>query len=146
MAYPYDVPVSFRFNVKIEDAGGESEGSFQDVSGLNVSIEMETVNEGGQNDYSYKIPRRVKYDNLVLKRGLFKSSSLVTWINDAVRNFKFSPRKVDVLLLDEEMNVLVTWSFFDAYPVSIKVSNLKAKENELVFETLELAYRYFERS
>ncbi|MEX6686840.1 phage tail protein [Danxiaibacter flavus] len=146
MAYPYDVPVSFRFNVKIQDAGGEYEGSFQDVSGLNVSIEMETINEGGVNDYSYKIPKRVKYDNLVLKRGLLKSSSLVTWINDAVRNFKFSTRKIDVLLLDEEMNPLVTWSFFDAYPVSVKVSDLKAKENELVFESLEFAYSYFERS
>lgn len=146
MAYPYDVPVSFRFNVKIQDASGLYEGSFQDVSGLNVSIEMETINEGGVNDYSYKIPKRVKYDNLVLKRGLLKSSSLVSWINDAVRNFKFSTRKVDVLLLDEEMNALVTWSFFDAYPVSVKVSDLKAKENELVFETLEFAYSYFERS
>ncbi len=146
MDYPYDIPVGFRFNVKIEDAGGDSEGSFQDVSGLNVSIEMETVNEGGVNEYSYKIPKRVKYDNLILKRGLFKSSSLGTWINDAVRNFKFSPKKIDVLLLDIEMNPLVTWSFFDAYPVSMKVSDLKAKENELVFETLEFAYSYFERS
>jgi phage tail-like protein len=37
---------------------------------------------------------------------------------------------------------LKSWSFIGAYPVKIQTSELNAKNNSLVIETVELAYKY----
>lgn len=123
----------------------EGEASFQEVSGINVSLETKGYPEGGVNDYSHKLPERAKYDNLFLKRGLLHGSSLLQWINDAVKNFTFTPKLLEVSLLNEEGNKLVTWSFSNAYPVGLKVTDFKSQDNSIVVETLEIAYNYFTR-
>ncbi len=143
--YPYNVPVSFYFKVTVVGFDEEDEGSFQDVSGINVSMEMQNVIEGGVNEYSHRLPIRAKYENLVLKRGLLHGSSLYTWVNNAVRLFAFSPKTVQVSLMNELGSELVTWSFSNAYPVGVKISEFKSTDNTIVIETLELAYNYFDR-
>ena len=150
--YPYNIPYSFQYNVKIDaapssDASGE--GIFQEVSGLNVTMKPEPFSEGGVNHYIQKFPSKVDYSNLVLKRGLLKGSSLATWINNALFNYQFSPTKITISLLGQganpgEFNPLVTWQVIGAYPVSAQVSALKATDSSLVFETFELAYSYFQ--
>lgn len=144
--YPYNIPVSFQFDVKIAGVTGVGECLFQDVSGLNVKMAPEVINEGGTNDQVYKLPTRVTYDNLVLKRGLLKGSSLITWVNNALRNFTFVPKQVTIALLDENSAPVITWTLANAYPVSLQISELKAMDNGLVIETLELAYSYYDRT
>ena len=43
---------------------------FQRVSGLSAEVETEAVSEGGQNLYTQRVPRGIKYNNLVLERGM----------------------------------------------------------------------------
>ena len=43
-----------------------------------------------------------------------------------------------------KMVVFLGWDFYNAYPVKYAVSDLKAQESEIVIESLELAYTYFE--
>jgi phage tail-like protein len=123
----------------------DAECAFQEVKGINVSLETKTYEEGGVLDYSHKLPVRAKYDNLELKRGFLHGSSLLTWVNDAVRNFTFTPKLMQVFLLNELGNELVMWSFGNAYPVAMKISEFKAQDNSIVVETIEIAYSYFER-
>lgn len=146
MKYPYGMPLGFMFNVTVGDFAGEGECSFQDVGGLNVSLGTEEVKEGGVNNYTQKLPGRAKYDNLVLKRGLITGSPLITWVNDAISNFVFRPKLVKVALVDTGMNPVITWSLYNAYPVSIKMNEFKAMENALAIETMELAYSFFRRT
>lgn len=124
----------------------EAEAGFQEVSGINVSIETKSIQEGGVNDYLHKLPEKpAKYENLILKRGFLHGSSLLQWITDAVTNFTFTPKLLEVSLLNASGSKLVTWSFSNAYPVALKTSDLKAQDNSLVVETLEIAYNYFKR-
>jgi phage tail-like protein len=143
--YPYNVPVSFYFSVMVEGADAEAECAFQDVTGINVTLDVESVDEGGVLDYSHRLPKRAKYENLVLKRGFFHGSSLLKWANDAVRNFTFTPKTVQVSLLNELGSKLAIWSFVNAYPVGLKISEFKAQDNSIVVETFEIAYSYFQR-
>ena len=143
--YPYTIPVGFHFDVKIKAFNSPAEGTFSDVSGLALKMETENVNEGGVNDFIRKFPKRVSYENLVLKRGLMKGTDLITWINNSVREFSFKPQNILVRLLDENNAPVVNWSIINAYPVAVKISEFKAQENSLVFETLEFAYEYFTR-
>jgi phage tail-like protein len=143
--YPYNVPVSFYFSVMVDGMDTEAECAFQEVSGINVTLDVESVDEGGVLDYSHRLPKRAKYENLVLKRGFFHGSSLLKWANDAVRNFTFTPKTVQVSLLNELGSELAIWSFVNAYPVGLKISEFKAQDNSIVVETFEIAYSYFQR-
>jgi len=139
----YYPPAGFYFDVSVQGITGMNEGSFQEVSGLNVKLGTEEVIEGGENRFVHRLPTTPKYENLVLKRGLLKGSPLIDWVRKSVEQFKFEPKMVLVKLLDETGNPLLSWSFANSYPVSLRISEFKAQENALVVETLELSFDYF---
>lgn len=146
MMADYYPPVGFHFLVKFNLGEGDSDNRFQDVSGLSAEISTEELKEGGLNGFSYKLPTQAKYGNLTLKRGMLLDSKVVDWIKEAVENFEFSPTEIDVSLLDQEHNTLAAWSFTGAYPVKWSITDLKAMENSIVVETLELAYQSFRQT
>ena len=112
---------------------------FQKVSGLSVEVETEPVSEGGQNLYTQKLPKGVKYNNLVLERGMVIGSPLNLEFNATMSLFKFSTSNVLVTLLGESKLPLAAWLFMKAYPVKWATSDLNA-EPALVIDTMELAY------
>lgn len=150
----YYPPTGFHFKVEFQGVSGmnsDEEQRFQDVSGLSFEIETEAFTEGGENRFEYKLPKRIKYPNLVLKRGLLTDSSLIGWINDAMSTFftvavyDFKPADILISLLDESNDPIAVWQVVQAYPVKWNVSNFNASENTIAVETIELAYQYFER-
>ena len=50
--------------------------------------------------------------------------------------------QIVVSLLNKEGKPVKSWKFIDVYPVKIQISDLNAKENSLVIETLEMVYKY----
>lgn len=146
MADNYYPPVGFYFNVTVDGISGVNEGSFQEVSGLSVKLETTPVKEGGENQFVHRLPLPPVYSNIVLKRGLMVGSPLITWALSAVQSFTFTPKTVVITLMDQSSNILATWNVVNAYPVALKVSDLKAQENALAIDTLELAFQYFQRS
>ena len=72
-------------------------------------------------------------------------SALIGWFRDAVESFKFDPKDVVVTLLNPSHEPLESWNFVKAYPVKWSISGFNAQGNELVVETIELAYQYFTR-
>jgi phage tail-like protein len=138
-------PAAFYFKVIIEDLEGIYEAGFESVSGLDVKIETETVQAGGENQFSHKLPKPLQSSNLMLKRGVLVGSPIMTWISEAVQKFIFKPKMVMVIFMDGKGEKLVSWAFHNAYPVSVKVSDFNATENKYAVESLELAYDYFER-
>ena len=112
---------------------------FQKVSGLSAEVETESVKEGGQNLYTQRLPQGVKYNNLVLERGMVVGSPLNLEFNAAMSLFKFATSNVLVTLLDDSKAPLAAWLFMKAYPVKWSTSDLNA-EPGLVIDTLELAY------
>ena len=140
---PYYPPVGFSFKVNVEGIDGINEGSFQEVSGLNVKIAPKPVEEGGENRFVHRFPSPPTYENLVLKRGMLLGSPLITWARNSFELFTFTPKIVNLNLLDHTGAPISTWRFVNAYPVGLKVSEFKAQENVLVVETLELCFDYF---
>jgi phage tail-like protein len=138
-------PTGFYFQVNVQGIQGVNEGSFQEVSGLNIKLGTDDIKEGGENRFSHRLPSRPKFENLVLKRGMVTGSQFLTWMEEATGQFTFSPKTVVVILMDENSSPLVTWQFNNAYPVSYQVSAFKAQEGALVLETMELCYDFFQR-
>ena len=114
---------------------------FKRVAGIKSEITLETVEEGGENLFSHRLPKKVQYDNLVLERGMPVFSTLGIDFNNTMSRFKFSRFNVLVSLLNEGGVPQSSWMFVNAYPASWSISDLDAANNEIGVETMELAYQ-----
>ena len=72
-----DPPFAGAFKLEV---GGVTIGAFTEVTGLAVQMEIEEIAEGGNNESTIKVPGRLKWPNLVLKRGITDNNSLFEWI------------------------------------------------------------------
>jgi len=150
--------VGFHFRVIFEglkdDEGNSADIStdssvemrFQSVSGLDASIETETVKEGGENRFEHVIPVRRRYGPLVLKRGLLllKDSALSQWFRRAFEDQKVEPlNHIAIQLLNEKHEPLLYWRAEWVWPKSWRISELNAERGEVLIETLELNYNRF---
>ncbi len=143
MAEQSDYPIGFYFKLIVN---GE-ETSFQEVSGISKGLSVEEVASGGENRFKYRIPNIPKYSSLVLKRGLASADSeLINWCKSTIDEGVINPittQDISVSLMDAEGSVLMVWTFNNAYPVKYSVSDLSSQENEMLIETIEFAYTYF---
>lgn len=136
-------PLGFRFAVFFFVGGvvpNQLDIRFRRVSGLNISVSTHTVNEGGQNLYTHKLPQRVQYETLTLERGFVVGSPLNVELNIALSTFKFTPSNVLVALLGEDGVPLAAWLFMKAFPIRWATADLDASNEQILIDTIELAY------
>ncbi len=137
-------PVSFHYIVSFNGIGDKTiDMQFQSVSGLSAEINTEEYTEGGENRFSHKLPLRASYSNLILKRGLAKDSDLIKWFTDTFETMVVKPVTIDISLLNEQHEPLVTWNIVHAWPNKWSVSDFDAEKSAIAIETLELNYKYF---
>jgi phage tail-like protein len=140
----YYPPVGFHFKVEVLGIDrDEQDIRFTDVGGLGFELSTSEVAEGGQNRFVQKYPGGGKYQDLVLKRGMFPDSKIIVWIKKCIENFDIEPKNIVVHLLNEEHEPLVTWNVVNAYPTKWSVSDLSASNNKVVVESIQFAYQYF---
>jgi len=140
--------VAFSFEVVI--AGMGDDNAFQEASGLEMEIELESVSEGGENGFAHKLPKAPKHPNFVVKRGVArKSGGLVKWCKEVFEGgFEepIKPADIDVNLLDEDGEPAASWSLTRAWPVKWSIGGLDAAKNALAIETIEFAYNGIKRT
>jgi phage tail-like protein len=145
----FSLPVAFHFTVAVDGAGDDVDAAFQEVSGLEAEMEVETVTEGGENRFVHRLPKAVKHPNLVLKRGLAPSGrGLAGWCADVLEkdlSQPIKPRNVTVSLCDEDGDPVRSWAISGAFPVKWSVGGFDAMKNAMAIETIELAYRTLKR-
>ncbi|MBK8553390.1 MAG: phage tail protein [Ignavibacteria bacterium] len=134
-------PVGFHFIASFEPFPDDFR--FQEISGLDVEMEMETFTEGGQNRFSWQLPKRTRYSDITLKRGLLIGSEIISWCKDAMENFVFRPVNINIQLLNEKHESIQIWYVVNAIPKKWSVSNFNAQENSIVIESITLSYRFF---
>lgn len=136
---------SFYFGVSVLPFALDA--AFQEVSGLSKQMEVEEVVSGGENRFAYRLPGRVKYENLVLRRGVASSGAAFSvWCASVLdSDFAEPVTTMDVLvtLYNNQHMPTMSWSIIGAYPVKWSMSDLKSQENTLLIETIELSYRRY---
>lgn len=143
------MPVAFYFKVEVDGASQDQDMAFQEVGGLSAEVELETVQEGGENRFAHRLPKPAKHPNLVLKRGIAGvDSTLAKWCQDVLeKDFAEAivPHDIVVSLCDADGNPSRTWSIGNAWPVKWSVSDLNSTKNEIAVETIEFAYNTLTR-
>ena len=140
-------PPAFYFRVKFPSFGFHADSSFQEVSGISHEMQRDEVSEGGGIDTVYHLPKGIKYQNLVLKRGIVpKSSSLIKWCKSVMEgSFPITTQELEVSLMNARGNPIRSWTFDNAYPVKWQVDGFNSTENKVAIETIELCYSSFSR-
>lgn len=137
-------PVGFHFRVEFDISGvGQTDTFFREISGLSMELEEESIVEGGENRFVQRLPVRAKYQDLILKRGLFKDSILGSWCRAAIQELDIKTATVWVTLLNEAHEPLQSYCFVNAWPKKWSVSDFNAESSDIVIENLELAYQYY---
>jgi phage tail-like protein len=131
----------FNFRVEIDGIG---ETQFSEVSVPEAEITVVEYREGAdKTSATRKLPGRVRYGNIILKRGVSGDLALWEWFR-AIASGDFQPRNVSIVLLDAERQPVIRWNARDAWPTKYDASDLNAKGNEVVIELLELAVESIE--
>jgi phage tail-like protein len=130
-----DPVAELRFKV---DVKGVSIGRFSECTGIAVEVETKDYMEGGSNDFVHKLPTRIKYPNIVLKRGVTHEDALLKWFWDS--RTAVQRKEMTITLLGPGAAPVRTWAFLNAYPVKWTGPNLKAGSNAVATETLEVVH------
>ena len=127
----------FHFQVKWDD----QELAFQEVSGLDVETQPIEYRAGNSKVFAVvKMPGLLKYGNITMKKGVFKSDNkLFDWFKDVKMNI-IKRKALTISLLDEEANPTMVWKVQNAFPTKVTGTDLKAEGNEVAVETIEIAH------
>lgn len=128
---------SYHFNV----VWGGANVSFQEVSGLNMNREKIAYRGGASPEYSDTfMPGRPTFDDIVMKRGIFKGDSdFHKWRDTIVLN-EVERRDLTISLLGPDHAPVVTWKVKNAFPLKIEGPGFKANANEVAIESITLAH------
>jgi phage tail-like protein len=135
-----------KFLVEVD---GLTIGTFTEVDGLEVEVGVETFEEGGQNQYVHKLPGRMSWPNLVLKRGVTKADNLFEWLAEsagdgmAAKGNKVVRKSAAVTLLSDKGERLRAWEVAAAFPIKWHGPRFAASSTELATEELEIAHHGF---
>lgn len=140
-----DPLVGFHFAVEIQ---GVITGYFTECSGLgseNEIIEHKVVNEKGV-EVVMKIPGRLKWENIVLKRGITSNMDIWAWrkmVEDG--NVASARHDGSIIMYDQSLTEVARWNFENAWPLKVTGPTPKADGNEIGVEELTIAHEFIER-
>lgn len=124
-------------------------GHFQEVSGLEVEVGVESVEEGGENGFVHRLPGRMTWPNITLKRGVTQTDNLLTWLNKSsgeqfgVAGNSLTRSTAAITLTGPAGKRIRAWEFVGAFPVKWKGPEFATDSTTAAAETLEIAHHGF---
>ena len=140
-----DPLVGFHFAVDIQ---GQVTGYFTECSGLGSEhevIEHKVVNEAGV-EVVMKIPGRLKWENIVLKRGITSNMDIWEW-RKKVEDGNVTDARADgsIIMYDQTLSEVARWNFQSGWPLKVTGPSVKSDSNEIGVEELTISHEYIER-
>lgn len=121
---------------------GPISGFFTEISGLGSEhevVEQKLMGPGGV-QVVRKLPGRLKWGDLTLKRGITANFDMWTWRKQIEDGDVASARSSGTIsLLDQEGTEVASWTFENAWPTKISGPSIKSDTGEIAIEELTLA-------
>ena len=140
-----DPLVSFNFTLEISNV---ISGFFTEVSGLGSEteiIEHKVVTERGT-EVVKKIPGRLKWQDITLKRGITSNMDIWEWRKMVEDGDVGSARKSgSVVMYDQRGIEVARWNFENAWPVKVTGPSVKSDDNSVGVEEVTIAHEYIAR-
>lgn len=141
-----DPLVGFNFMVEIS---GVITGYFQEASGLGSEsevIEHKIIAKGAKESLVRKIPGRLKWSDIVLKRGITGNMDFYDWRKQVEQGQVEAARKDgSVVMYDQTHTEVARWNFSKGWPSKISGPSVKADGNDVGVEELTIVHEGIKR-
>jgi phage tail-like protein len=149
-----DPLITFRFEMQLTVRDSQRfglssplcSGKFSEVDGLEMSNEVKTIKEGGNNLSQIHLVGPVTYGQLTLKRGMTPNFDLWKWFKAAAggeANGRGTTAQGALLISDASNTPRVRFEFADCLPIKIKAPSFNAKDGAVAIEEMQIAYKSF---
>ena len=140
-----DPLVGYHFGIEVS---GVISGYFTECSGLGSEtevIEHKIVSEGHK-EVIRKIPGRLKWGDITLKRGITASMDFWDW-RKLVEDGKVADARKNgsIFMYDQEGQPAAQWDFTAGWPSKISGPTPKADSNEISVEEMTIVHEFIKR-
>ena len=141
-----DPVVGFHFALDVQ---GVIKGYFTECSGIGSESEIaeqKVVTEKGV-QVVLKVPGRLKWGDITLKRGLTSTMDLWEWrkmVEDG--DVKAARKNGSIIMFDQALTPVAQWDFKNAWPSKITGPAPKSDGNDLSLEELTIVHEYITRT
>jgi phage tail-like protein len=140
--------ITFNFSVEVTKAEITPESTaqplcsaaFAECDGIEMTMEVKTLKEGGANGQLVRLTGPVSYGQLTLKRGMTENFELWNWFRAVVADPSLRANVEVVMLAPDGIQPRAHFLLRRCVPVKVKAPPLNAKDGVLAIEELQLAY------
>jgi phage tail-like protein len=144
VVYPF---TAFNFAVEIQVNGVSEQicnASFAECDGLEMSREIKTIREGGNNGQQFRLTGPVSYGQLTLKRGMTETFDLWDWFSASLTDPTLRADAYVILFASGGQTERASFHLSRCIPIKLKAPALNAKDGMVAIEELQLAYESLE--
>ena len=135
-----DPLLGFNFMLELE---GAVAGYFTECSGIGSEheiVEQKVVDKQGH-EIVRKIPGRLKFTDVTLKRGITSDLKIWEWRDMAVQGkVKGARKNCTITMLSREYKPVAVWHFANAWPSKVTGPSLKSDSNEIGVEEITIVH------
>jgi phage tail-like protein len=138
--YPF---TAFNFAVEIDVPGITTKvcnASFSECDGLEMTMEVKTIREGGNNGRQIRLTGPLSYGQLTLKRGMTTTFDLWDWFGTMLTNAALRADAQVVVFAADHTTERARFMLTRCMPTKLKAPPLNAKDGVVAIEELQLVY------
>jgi phage tail-like protein len=140
IAYPF---TAFNFGVEIRVDGVAMQicdAAFQECDGLEMTMDVKTIREGGNNGKEIRLTGPLKFGQVTMKRGMTPTFDLWDWFNLMLTNQSLRADAEVVIFAADGKTERARFLLSRCVPVKLKSPPLNAKDGAVAIEEFQLAY------
>ena len=118
-------------------------GYFLEASGVGSEheiVEHTVVDENGH-EMVHKLPGRLKWEDVTLKRGITEDLQIWQWRQTVIEGKMADARKnISITMLDRQYEPVAIWHFSGAWPSKVTGPSFKSDSNEFGVEEVTIVH------
>ncbi len=137
--YPF---MAFNFAVEIRVEGVAEQvcdAAFAECDGLEITMDVKTIREGGNNGKQIRLTGPMNFGTLTLKRGMTETFDLWKWV-ELMQTNPETRADAEVVLFSPDKKVRAKFLLSSCLPIKLKAPAMNAKDGGVAIEEFQLAY------
>ena len=114
--------------------------AFSDCDGLEMTVEVKTIREGGNNGRQIRLAGPMAFGQLTLKRGMTATFDLWDWMDATLTRPSLRADAEVVLYAADGVTERARFVLSRCLPVKLKAPPLNAKDGGIAIEEFQMAY------
>jgi phage tail-like protein len=135
--------VAFNFAIEIRVEGVAKQicdAGFSECDGLEMTMDVKTIREGGNNGKQIRLTGPYNYGNVTLKRGMTSTFDLWKWLDLMLAQPSLRANADVIIFAPDHTTVRARFRLTRCVPIKLKAPPLNAKDGMVAIEELQLAY------